>query len=113
MNDFFVSIDFLLSNQNQNNPILNGNNSALNTLSLKPMFHQTLFEFSKFLMLRFFAPKTLKELCRFKLRQEMFDRIKLDKLKYSHAFTKKDHCELILNTFKLPCNLLSYLMHSD
>ena len=114
--DFFVSIDFLLSSnneQNNNNPILNENNVALNQLSRKPLFHQTLFEFSKFLMEKFFAPKKLKELCRFKLRKIILSKIQRDQVKYSKTFTKRDHQVAMLKTFNLPNNLIDYLMHSN
>jgi hypothetical protein len=110
VNDFFVSIDLLLSQQEQN-PILN---SVLNQLSRKPKFYQNLFEFSKFLMDKYFAPKTLKELCRFRLRAILLDKITYDKeAKYSRTFTKRDHLVKILETFKLPNYLLKYLLHSS
>ena len=110
--DFFVSIDLLLSANNEQNPILNENNVALNQLSRKPLFHQTLFEFSKFLMSKFFAPKKLKELCRFTLRQTVLSKIQRDQVKYGKNFTKRDHLNVLLKTFNLPNNLIDYLLHS-
>ena len=106
-NDFFVALDFVLSDPERSATVL-----GENQLSRKPRFHQSLFEFGKFLTQRFFAPKSLKELCRFKLRAALLTKIQRDKLKYSREFTKRDHQIEILKSFNLPNNLLNYLMHS-
>ena len=117
VSDFVVSIDFLLSNeQTLENPATEVNNAyggALNQLSRKPNFHQNLFDFAKFLMQKFFAPKSLKELCRFKLRKLVFERIARDQAQYGKKFSKRDHQLTILNSFHLPNYLITYLLHSN
>ena len=92
---------------------INNASVNLNQLSRKPNFHQNLFDFSKFLMLKFFAPKSLKELCRFKLRKHVFDKITSDKMQYSRTFSKRVHQLNVLNSFNIPSYLINYLLHAN
>ena len=81
--------------------------------NLKPKYHKSLFEFANFLMANFFKPKSLKELCRFKIRKEIFSKATDSNNSYGKNFTKMDNVEKMLKKCGLPKNLICFILHRE
>jgi hypothetical protein len=124
--DQFISSEQIITNEGNNN----GNNNNINdennipvisnrrdyndfvrNLIQKPNHHKNLFDFSKYLMVEFHQPKSLKELARFKLRKEMFDPRIMGTVRYTQDFLKSNHMERCVASLRLPKNLADYLLH--
>jgi hypothetical protein len=70
-----------------------------------------LFVYARSLFKRYYAPKSLKELARFKLRRAMFDKLASDKARFSLRFCKIDALNSMLNQLYLPNYFKDYILH--
>ena len=119
INEFIESVNLFLSSEqvlnNQQHILVSvGNrreyNEFLRDLLQKPNYHKNLIEFACYLVESFYRPKSLKQLCRFKIRKIVFDQIDNSNIKYNKQFLKTNHMEAILNTYKLPNYLRNYVL---
>lgn len=115
--EFMLSIDSFLISQQATNVEQQQQILPVHVYKIleykKPNYHDQVFEFSKYLCRKFLSAKSLKELCRFKVRNMLFDSMDTRKLKYTNDFTKKDHQLFIMSKLDLPANLNNYILHID
>lgn len=115
--DQFISSEQIVTNENIENvnvPVITNRrdyNDFVRNLIQKPNHHKNLFDFANYLMSEFHHPRSLKELTRLKLRQEMFKSLDRPEMKYSKTFLKSNHLEACANSYGLPKNLVDYLLH--
>lgn len=77
----------------------------------KTNYHTEMFEFAKMLHFKYFVPKSLKELCRFKIRSHLIKKLNSSNIKYTKIHTKLEHQISFLQTFGLPNYLIDYVLH--
>jgi hypothetical protein len=113
--EFFTSLDMFTASDIFDRYHLN--NLHFNTRYLKlnrlTNYHSNIFEFStSLLMVNYFKPKTLKELCRFKLRNKLFNSMNTT-FRYNSTFLKCDHFVEIVNQLGLPNSIKNYLLMEE
>jgi hypothetical protein len=108
--DSFLLLQFEVNNENNERKLSLDDFKILDYK--RANYHTELFEFSKMLHFQCFAPKSLKELCRFKIRTFLFKQINSSKIKYKKYFTKSDHQIFILNKLNTPNYLIDYILHN-
>jgi hypothetical protein len=110
IDSFFVAVDQLLDSihifisENDSQPNLKANVEFSNLVS-----------FAKSVFKRYYKPKTLKELCRFKLRKIVFDAVSRyqSKGKYSMKYRKTEALYDMLYKLNVPTGYYrDYLMHA-
>jgi hypothetical protein len=113
ISEFMISIDLFLSRQTGDTR--NENSLPIDTYKVleykKSNYYQQMFEFSRTLYDRYFAPKSLKEICRYKVRAMLFDSMSKTSIRYKNDFLKKDHQLFVLNKLGLPSNLINFILH--
>jgi hypothetical protein len=86
-------------------------NDFFQIVTQKPNYLKSVFEYSVYLYEKYCRPVSLKDLCRFKIRKILYNRINLENLKYRNEFLKSNHLELLLGQCGLPIHLINYLLH--
>jgi len=86
-------------------------NDFFQIVTQKPNYLKNVFDYSVYLYVKYFRPVTLKDLCRFKIRKILLNKINLDNLKYKNEFLKSNQLEMLLNQCGLPNHLIKYLLY--
>lgn len=121
--DFIKSLDTFLSSNPENGQNFNNNNTSHNTTNQnngsadsaktkKTNVNESLFEFSLSLMRKYFKPKSLKEISRFKLREMLFQDIDQQQ-KHKSPRLKNDQLNYKIVQLNLPKHLRNYVLFKN